>query len=32
MVDRVTPRKELPAVLGSLLKTLMMGRARGNAA
>jgi acetyl-CoA carboxylase carboxyl transferase subunit beta len=28
MVDRVTPRKELPAVLGSILKTLMMGRAR----
>ena len=28
MVDRVTPRPELPAVLGSILKTLMMGRAR----
>jgi acetyl-CoA carboxylase carboxyl transferase subunit beta len=28
MVDRVTPRAELPAVLGSILKTLMMGRAR----
>ena len=28
MVDRVTPRSELPAVLGSILKTLMMGRAR----
>ena len=28
MVDRVTPRGELPAVLGSILKTLMMGRAR----
>src|SRR4051812_40777288 len=28
MVDRVTPRKELPAVLGSILGTLMMGRAR----
>lgn len=27
MVDRVTPRKELPAVLGSILGTLMMGRA-----
>jgi len=27
MVDRVTPRKDLPAVLGSILKTLMMGRA-----
>jgi acetyl-CoA carboxylase carboxyl transferase subunit beta len=28
MVDRVTPRAELPDVLGSILKTLMMGRAR----
>jgi acetyl-CoA carboxylase carboxyl transferase subunit beta len=28
MIDRVAPRKELPAVLGSLLGTLMMGRAR----
>jgi acetyl-CoA carboxylase carboxyl transferase subunit beta len=28
MVDRVVTRKELPVVLGSLLKTLMMGRAR----
>jgi acetyl-CoA carboxylase carboxyl transferase subunit beta len=28
MVDRVTPRKELPAVLGSILRTLMAGRAR----
>ncbi|HEY5107170.1 MAG TPA: acetyl-CoA carboxylase carboxyltransferase subunit beta [Caulobacteraceae bacterium] len=28
MVDKVTPRKELPAVLGSILRTLMMGRAR----
>ena len=27
MVDRVTPRRELPLVLGSILKTLMMGRA-----
>jgi acetyl-CoA carboxylase carboxyl transferase subunit beta len=27
MVDRVTPRNELPAVLGSILGTLMMGRA-----
>jgi acetyl-CoA carboxylase carboxyl transferase subunit beta len=27
MVDRVTPRKELPAVLGAILGTLMMGRA-----
>jgi acetyl-CoA carboxylase carboxyl transferase subunit beta len=26
MVDRVTPRKELPTVLGSILGTLMMGR------
>ncbi|MDB5459091.1 MAG: acetyl-CoA carboxylase carboxyl transferase subunit beta [Caulobacteraceae bacterium] len=26
MVDRVTPRKELPEVLGSILQTLMMGR------
>ncbi len=26
MVDRVTPRAELPLVLGSLIKTLMMGR------
>ena len=28
MVDRVTPRKELPEVLGSILNTLMMGRTR----
>jgi len=28
MVDRVVPRGELPAVLGSILQTLMMGRAR----
>ncbi|WP_066686026.1 acetyl-CoA carboxylase carboxyltransferase subunit beta [Caulobacter sp. CCH9-E1] len=28
MVDRVTHRKELPQVLGSILGTLMMGRAR----
>jgi acetyl-CoA carboxylase carboxyl transferase subunit beta len=28
MVDRVVPRKELLAVLGSILQTLMMGRAR----
>jgi acetyl-CoA carboxylase carboxyl transferase subunit beta len=28
MVDRVTPRKDLPAVLGSILTTLMMGRSR----
>jgi acetyl-CoA carboxylase carboxyl transferase subunit beta len=28
MVDRVVTRKELPRVLGSILRTLMMGRAR----
>ena len=28
MVDRVVERRELPLVLGSILKTLMMGRAR----
>ena len=28
MVDRVVTRKELPAVLGSILRTLMMGRSR----
>jgi acetyl-CoA carboxylase carboxyl transferase subunit beta len=28
MVDRVVPRSELPAVLGSILNTLMMGRSR----
>jgi acetyl-CoA carboxylase carboxyl transferase subunit beta len=28
MVDRVVPRKELPGVLASILRTLMMGRAR----
>jgi acetyl-CoA carboxylase carboxyl transferase subunit beta len=32
MVDRVVARSELPAVLGSILKTLMMGRARSKAA
>ena len=32
MVDRVVTRKELPAVLGSILTTLMMGRARKSAA
>ncbi len=32
MVDRVTPRSELPAVLGSILKTLMLGRSRSVAA
>jgi acetyl-CoA carboxylase carboxyl transferase subunit beta len=28
MVDRVVSRKELPKVLGSILRTLMMGRER----
>jgi acetyl-CoA carboxylase carboxyl transferase subunit beta len=28
MVDRVVPRSELPAVLGSILHTLMLGRSR----
>jgi acetyl-CoA carboxylase carboxyl transferase subunit beta len=28
MVDRVVARKDLPVVLGSVLRTLMMGRAR----
>jgi len=32
MVDRVVTRAELPAVLGSILRTLMMGRARRVAA
>ena len=32
MVDRVVTRAELPAVLGSILKTLTMGRARQSAA
>ncbi|MFI4976265.1 MAG: acetyl-CoA carboxylase carboxyltransferase subunit beta [Caulobacterales bacterium] len=32
MVDRVVPRRELPAVLGSILRTLMMGRSRLSAA
>ena len=32
MVDRVVPRKELPATLGSVLTTLLMGRARRAAA
>jgi len=31
-VDRVVTRQELPAVLGSILRTLMMGRARRAAA
>jgi acetyl-CoA carboxylase carboxyl transferase subunit beta len=28
MVDRVVTRKELPAILASVLRTLMMGRSR----
>ena len=32
MVDRVVARAELPAVLGSILRTLMMGRSRLSAA
>ncbi|THD74532.1 MAG: acetyl-CoA carboxylase carboxyltransferase subunit beta [Phenylobacterium sp.] len=32
MIDRVVTRAELPAVLGSILKTLMMGRTRLSAA
>jgi acetyl-CoA carboxylase carboxyl transferase subunit beta len=32
MVDKVVTRAELPKVLGSILKTLMMGRARSKAA
>jgi acetyl-CoA carboxylase carboxyl transferase subunit beta len=32
MVDRVVTRKELPKVLGSILQTLLMGRARLSAA
>jgi acetyl-CoA carboxylase carboxyl transferase subunit beta len=28
MVDKVVARKDLPAVLGSILRTLMMGRSR----
>jgi acetyl-CoA carboxylase carboxyl transferase subunit beta len=32
MVDKIVPRAELPAVLSSILKTLMMGRARLSAA
>jgi len=32
MVDRVVERRELPVVLGSVLRTLMMGRARRTAA
>jgi acetyl-CoA carboxylase beta subunit len=32
MVDRVVPRSEMTTVLGSLLKTLMMGRSASKAA
>ncbi|HLI66969.1 MAG TPA: acetyl-CoA carboxylase carboxyltransferase subunit beta [Caulobacteraceae bacterium] len=32
MVDQVVPRKELPATLGSILSTLMLGRSRRHAA
>ena len=32
MVDRVTHRRDMPAILGSVLGTLMLGRARGRAA
>ncbi len=32
VVDRVVPRSELPGVLGSVLRTLMMGRSRLSAA
>ena len=32
MIDRVVTRSEIPAVLSSILKTLMMGRARQHAA
>ena len=32
MIDRVVVRKEIPQVLGSILKTLMAGRARSKAA
>lgn len=32
MVDRVVSRADMPAMLGSLIKTLMMGRARSKAA
>jgi acetyl-CoA carboxylase carboxyl transferase subunit beta len=32
MIDRVVTRAELPAVLSSILKTLMMGRTRSKAA
>ena len=32
MVDKVVPRQDLPDVLASILKTLMMGRLRSRAA
>jgi acetyl-CoA carboxylase carboxyl transferase subunit beta len=32
MIDRVVTRPELPAMLGSLLGTMMMGRKRAAAA
>jgi acetyl-CoA carboxylase carboxyl transferase subunit beta len=32
MIDRVVSRGEIPAVLGSILKTLMMGRPQLSAA
>jgi acetyl-CoA carboxylase carboxyl transferase subunit beta len=32
MVDRVTPRRELPAVLGQLLSMMMDGRRRAASA
>jgi acetyl-CoA carboxylase carboxyl transferase subunit beta len=32
VVDKVVPRAEIPAVLGSILRTLMMGRSRRSAA
>jgi len=32
MIDRIVVRKEIPHILGSILKTLMLGRARSKAA
>jgi acetyl-CoA carboxylase carboxyl transferase subunit beta len=32
MIDRIVVRREIPYVLGSILKTLMLGRARSKAA
>jgi acetyl-CoA carboxylase carboxyl transferase subunit beta len=32
MIDHIVARRDLPGVLGSVLKTLMMGRARRPAA